>query len=136
ILAALATPSASAQTFSVLYTFGGGPDGANPEAGVIQDAKGNLYGTASRDGKSCGVVFKLTLAGVETPLHTFGQQGCFPMGGVVRDASGNLYGTAMRGGTYQKGIVFKLAPNGKFTVLHKFGGSDDGAYPVTGLILG
>ncbi len=136
ILAVLVVPSVQAQTFSVLYTFSGGPDGANPEAGVIQDPKGRLYGTASRDGKSCGVVFKLTLAGMETPLHTFGQQGCQPMAGLVRDTAGNLYGTTVKGGTYQKGVVFKLAPNGKYTVLHKFGASDDGAYPVTGLILG
>jgi uncharacterized repeat protein (TIGR03803 family) len=135
LIAVLAT-SAVAQTFSVLYTFNGGPDGGNPEAGVIQDANGNLYGTTFRDGKSCGVVFELTTGGVETPLHTFGQQGCYPWGWLVRDVAGNLYGTTREGGRYQKGIVFKLTPNGKFTVLHKFGATaTDGAYPVTGLIL-
>jgi uncharacterized repeat protein (TIGR03803 family) len=136
LIAALTTPSAVSQTFSVLYSFNGGQDGGNPEAGVIQDAKGNLYGTTYRDGKSCGVVFKLTTGGVETPLHTFGQGGCYPWGWLVRDTAGNLYGTTRQGGRYLKGIVFKLAPNGKFTVLHKFGATPtDGAYPITGLTL-
>jgi hypothetical protein len=57
----------------VLYSFTGAEDGANPLAGVIEDAAGNLYGTAGGGGNlgtfcqgegGCGVVFKLAPAGV------------------------------------------------------------------------
>jgi uncharacterized repeat protein (TIGR03803 family) len=132
-----ATSPVLAQTFSVVYRFQAGSGGWNPGGGVILDASGNLYGTASRGGKQCGVVFEVTAAGAETPIHTFGQKGCEPLAGLVQDVAGNFYGTTRIGGRYAKGIVFKLAPDGKFTVLHKFGvNGDDGALPVTGLILG
>jgi uncharacterized repeat protein (TIGR03803 family) len=51
---------------TVLHRFTG-PGGAHPEAGVIRDAHGNLYGTALSggdlscgQGQGCGVVFRLT----------------------------------------------------------------------------
>jgi hypothetical protein len=45
---------------TVLYSFTGVPDGANPDAGVIRDSAGNLYGTTQYGGKgNVGVVFKL-----------------------------------------------------------------------------
>ena len=57
----VAAPSAQAQTFTVLYSFSGGADGAYPEAGLIRDAAGNLYGTTYGGGASgYGTVFKLT----------------------------------------------------------------------------
>jgi uncharacterized repeat protein (TIGR03803 family) len=44
----------------VLYSFTGGGDGAGPEAGLIQDAAGNLYGTATSGGAyGYGTVFVL-----------------------------------------------------------------------------
>jgi uncharacterized repeat protein (TIGR03803 family) len=57
-----------AGTETVLYSFTGGADGGNPGAGLIQDAAGNLYGTAPVGGATstcnppygCGVVFRLT----------------------------------------------------------------------------
>ena len=45
---------------TVLYSFTGGADGANPNGGVIRDSAGNLYGTTYNGGTSgAGVVFKL-----------------------------------------------------------------------------
>jgi hypothetical protein len=35
---------------TVLHTFTGAPDGANPEAGVFRDTAGNLYGTTRAGG--------------------------------------------------------------------------------------
>jgi len=104
---------------TVLYTFTGGTDGGSPLAGVILDAAGNLYGTATdrgkagcRGGTGCGVVFKLDAAGQETVLHTFSAppDGATPNGGVVLDSSGNLYGTTYQGGEQNAGVVFKLTP--------------------------
>src|SRR3974377_566080 len=58
---------AQAQTYRVIYTFTGYPDGSGP-VGVVIDRAGNLYGTASQGGLDsgncsgfgCGTVFKLT----------------------------------------------------------------------------
>jgi uncharacterized repeat protein (TIGR03803 family) len=137
--------------FKVLYSFTGGADGANPAAGLIRDAPGNLYGTTAQGGHqssactfgngTCGVVFKLSPTGTETVLHSFtgGADGGNPVAGLVRDAAGNLYGTTQYGGVAcfgntTCGVVFKLSPSGAETVLHTFTGGADGGNPTAGLI--
>jgi uncharacterized repeat protein (TIGR03803 family) len=95
---------------TVLYSFTGGADGASPVAGVIQDAAGNLYGTASEGGVisescfanlGCGVVLKLDPTGHETVLYTFtgGADGSHPNAGVIRDAAGNSTGLPLTAAT-------------------------------------
>jgi uncharacterized repeat protein (TIGR03803 family) len=86
---------------TVLYTFTGGADGANPGAGVILDEAENLYGTTEVGGIGFGVVYKLDPLGQETVLHSFagGADGASPYSGVVRDLAGNVYGTTLMGGT-------------------------------------
>jgi uncharacterized repeat protein (TIGR03803 family) len=81
---------------TVLYAFTGGADGGQPQAGVIFDSAGNLYGTTYGGGASrAGVVFKLDTAGHETVLHSFtgGADGYGPLAGVILDSAGNLYGS-------------------------------------------
>jgi len=57
---------------TVLYTFTGRTDGGSPNAGVVRDSAGNLYGTTSAGGTgSWGVVYKLDPAGQETVLFGF-----------------------------------------------------------------
>jgi uncharacterized repeat protein (TIGR03803 family) len=98
---------------TVMYTFHGDTDGAIPEAGVIRDASGNLYGTTHNNGNSYGVVFKLDTSGKETVLHAFtgGADGAQPMGKLVRDRRGNLYGVTENGGdpTCKCGVVFEIS---------------------------
>jgi len=123
---------------TALYTFTGGADGANPFAGLIMDAAGDLYGTTLYGGDSnSGNVFKIDTTGKETVLHTFtgGADGGNPQARLVLDPSGNLYGTTQHGGTYLKGTVFKLSTDGEESVLHSFGGPPDGAYPLAGVVL-
>ena len=98
-------------TETVLYNFIGGADGANPLAGVVSDAKGNLYGTTSAGGKfGHGTIFKLTPAGKHIVLYAFkgGADGGSPEAGLILDSAGNLYGTTNSGGTGNFGTVFKL----------------------------
>jgi len=54
--------------------------------------------------------------------------------GLIADAAGNLYSTTVFGGTYGAGVVFKLDPSGKETVLYTFTGAADGGFPGSGLI--
>ena len=119
-----ASQAAQAQTYKVLYSFKGTPDGKNPWAELIRDAKGNLYGTTSRGGVSYwGTAFKLDPRGKETVLYNFlGGYGELPMSGLTRDAKGNFYGTTSQGGFYGRGTAFKLDMRGNETVLYSFGG--------------
>ena len=127
---------------NVLYTFTGGADGVDPDAGLIFDQVGNLYGTTTRGGvHGWGVVFELTPntdgSWIESILYSFGPHGRLPVAGLVFDTAGNLYGTTVYGRT-QKGTVFKLTKNadGSWTesVLHSFSGGKDGEGPGAGLI--
>jgi uncharacterized repeat protein (TIGR03803 family) len=111
---------------TVLYNFTGGTDGWYPEAPLVRDQQGNLYGTTIFGGDQgtfcagfCGVVFKLTAAGQETVLYAFTGQadGENPSAGLLRDGNGNLYGTTQSGGDLSCplggvlgcGVVFKLS---------------------------
>jgi len=128
---------------TVLHSFSGDPDGYSPEAGLIFDSSGNLYGTTMWGGASgAGTIFKLARNGHdgwnETVLHScVYREGQNPVASLVFDAAGNLYGTTWGGGTQGFGTVFKLAPNGhgdwKQTVLHSFK-NRPGALPLGSLI--
>jgi uncharacterized repeat protein (TIGR03803 family) len=145
-LAVVATPSAQAQTFTVLYSFtGSGVDGANPDAGLVQDGAGNLYGTTLYGGSGpfgcpfgCGTVFKVDTAGTETVLHSFGEtakDGESPDDGyLILDGAGNLHGTTVYGGADDSGTIYTLSAAGKETVL-SFTSGAKGAFPYAGLIL-
>ncbi|HLY05643.1 MAG TPA: choice-of-anchor tandem repeat GloVer-containing protein [Rhizomicrobium sp.] len=133
-----------------IYTFSGGSDGANSNATLIADRKGNLYGTTQRGGSTgcsssygpgCGVVFRLSPKGKETVLHTFmgGVDGIWPQSGVVADADGNLYGTTWEGGstlyTYGCGTVYRITPESEESVLHAFRCGKDGSAPYASLLV-
>jgi uncharacterized repeat protein (TIGR03803 family) len=129
-------PTTGAET--VVYSFAGGTDGADPFAGLI-DVKGTLYGTTANGGGTYnyGTVFSLDPAtGAETVLHSFGggTDGGIPVASLI-DVKGTLYGTTKVGGTVGAGTVFSLdLATGVETVLHSFAGGSDGTYPVAGLI--
>jgi uncharacterized repeat protein (TIGR03803 family) len=129
----------TANNLTVLYNFTGHSDGGGPNAGLVRDAQGNLYGTTRYGGvPTSGTVFKVDEAGNETVLHSFGAagDGVLPMASLVRDAQGNLYGTTNQGGAANWGIVFEVSAAGRETVLHSFTGSgfSDGIFPDASLV--
>jgi len=127
------------------YRFTGGVDGAYPNGNLLVDPKGNLYGTAFEGGDSscvipeslsagCGVVFKVSSAGVETVLHTFtGPDGEGPGAGLVA-SKGKVYGETTGGGTDSFGVLFDLSTGGE-EVLYNFKGSTDGQAPNGSLLI-
>jgi hypothetical protein len=152
--------AASAQSETTLYDFTGGTNGGAPEAGLIVDAQGHLYGTASGGGLpggclfslGCGTVFELsgsTAGGwTLTTIYTFqgGADGGDPDSTLLMDGSGNLFGETLGGGGSTStclnvgcGTIFELSPDGsgEWTkkTLHEFLGGQDGSGPDGGLVL-
>jgi uncharacterized repeat protein (TIGR03803 family) len=112
---------------TVLYGFAGPPDGARPEARLL-NVNGTLYGTTSVGGSSCqsfggcGTVFSITPGGKEKVLYRFRgspYDGAIPSAGLV-DVKGTLYGTTILGGASNIGTVFSITPGGKEKVLYSF----------------
>jgi uncharacterized repeat protein (TIGR03803 family) len=154
----IAPPSGGGWSESVLYGFSGG-DGASPQASLLADASGALYGTTASGGAGpcfggCGTVFKLTppvAAGApwtESVLYGFsgGGDGRAPFAPLVADANGALYGTTVQGGVTAGGgagfgTVFRLAPpaiaGGAWTLstLYTFTGGNDAGAPFGGVVL-
>jgi uncharacterized repeat protein (TIGR03803 family) len=141
------TPSGSGWIESDLYDFTSGADGSFPQAGVVLDREGNIYGATSAGGSGHGgTVFELansngnwiyndlySLTGPGGPRLVVG-----PIGNLVMDGAGNLYGTSISDGAHGYGAVFKLTPsNGRwtYTSLHDFTNGSDGGYPYSTLVL-
>jgi uncharacterized repeat protein (TIGR03803 family) len=153
------TGSVSAPTYSALTTLVSfnGDDGADPLAGLIRDAAGDLFGTtlSGGPGGGLGTVFELVNTGTvsapsygSTPatLVTFtgGDDGGLPLGGVVGDAAGDLFGTTNNGGARGDGTVFEIVNTGTVSApvyshtprtLWFFTGGADGKNPEAGLTI-
>jgi uncharacterized repeat protein (TIGR03803 family) len=129
---------------TVLHNFTGYPkDGASPQGVLVQGTDGNFYGTTYQGGaNNYGTIFKITPAGVLTLLHSFAPSstnldGANPQTGLVLGSDGNFYGATVIGGYYNGGLLYKITPAGKFTILHSLcstSGCTNGFYPRTPLV--
>jgi uncharacterized repeat protein (TIGR03803 family) len=154
----LAPPPAACKTAvcpwdeTILRRFSTG--GVFPESEVTFDSQGNLYGTTNqsagaRDGgggcEPCGDVYELLPSNggwTEEDIYEFsgftlGDTGGYPIGGVIFGRDGNLYGTTSAYGC-EYGTLFQLTYSGSTwteTTLHSFCGGNDGASPVSSLIM-
>jgi uncharacterized repeat protein (TIGR03803 family) len=132
----------------VIYNFHDAPDGVEPDAALVFDSGGNLFGTTYLGGAyGFGTVFELSPDAdgqwSESLPHSFayGDDGGLPEDSLLVDSSGNLYGTTALGGSgpcsITCGTVFEVSPkgNGKWTerILLNFDGTD-GAQPIGNLI--
>ena len=127
---------------TVLHSFGFNSHGCCPQASVVMDKAGNLFGTAS-------VAFELswgTGGWKETVLHDFTGQhgdGSGAYAGLIMDTNGNLYGQTELGGSNRCGggcgTIYQLTPtsDGKWKehILHRFQARWDGSSPVGALVL-
>ncbi|MGA9471298.1 MAG: choice-of-anchor tandem repeat GloVer-containing protein [Terriglobales bacterium] len=143
-VALLSVTTASAQTYTPLYTYpqtGSGSSGITWPSLLSQGQDGNLYSTIETNGAyNSGSVYKMTTAGVYTPFYSFCVEGShcastggYPLGGVTLGFDGNLWGTTQNGGKYAVGTVFKITSAGTLTNVYSFtNGKDDGVpnYPV------
>ena len=115
-----------------------GSNGADPQAALIFDASGNLFGTTGTGGASGdGTVFEIAKgSAVITTLASFsGGNGIFPRAALTLDSNGNLYGTTYRGGDNNDGTLFEVAAGSNaITTLVSFNGAN-GANPMSALTL-
>jgi uncharacterized repeat protein (TIGR03803 family) len=125
--------------FSHLFVFGGGSEGQNPGAGLIQANNGLFYGVTERGGTNDdGTIFQMSADGTETPLYSFtaGNDGAVPIAALTQGNDGNLYGTTYGGGVSNAGAIFKITPAGVLTPLHTFTNGMDGGNSFSPLIQG
>jgi uncharacterized repeat protein (TIGR03803 family) len=145
---------AQALGFTSLFSFPGGNGGGVPQAGLIADSGGSLYGTTFGGGNTacgalgCGTIFKVSFVGGvprHTVLHRFtgGAGGYGPNTQLIFGKDGALYGMTLNGGGCTKspttgcGTLFRLkrSPTGwVFTTLYKFKGGADGYSPRGALV--
>ena len=141
-----------AGNFSVIHTFEGKDGGPFPDGWLAADHEGDIYGITGNGGSAVsstnlgnGTIFKIGRRGEESDLYNFvgGAQGFTSLGSVIRDNLGNLYGATYFGGDTTDplcsavggcGVVFRLDPWGRYTVLHTFTGPD-GANPWASLYM-
>jgi uncharacterized repeat protein (TIGR03803 family) len=135
----------AAGTVTVIHEFGACPeDSAGPIGALTLGPDGNFYGVSDHGGSypNSGTVFVISPAGETRVLYAFPPEPhFFPWVGVAQGLTvgrdGNLYGVTVYGGRNVddfggRGTAFMITPQGAFTTLHSFGGSGDGAHPITG----
>ena len=137
------------QTLTTIHDFGSGPDGENPQSGIIFDRDGNIFGSVALGGLSGdGVIYTLKPAGDgvswnQSFLYQFrgSPDGQTPDSVLTMSPSGKLFGTTQLGGTKNMGTVFMVTPpavpggRGRERILYSFGTtSQDGASPNVGLL--
>ncbi len=124
------TAAGYASTPTALVSFNGG-DGQWPQAGLIADVNGDLFGaTFEGGGANDGTVFEIkkTAAGyasAPTTLISFnGTNGANSAGSLIADADGDLFGTTLRGGAHDEGTVFEITGGGFVTIASATPASD------------
>jgi uncharacterized repeat protein (TIGR03803 family) len=128
----------SSGALTTLYNFcsqSGCPDGQYPVGPLTQGTDGDIYGITYAGGDyaacnvdGCGTVFKITLSGKLTTLHTFAAtDGEYPSAGVVEGPGKLFYGATNAGGASSDGTIFTITSSGTFNSIYNFSGADGSA---------
>ncbi len=144
-------------TFTTIYSFPDGSDGAGPMSRLAIGPDGDFYGSTSAGGggscltdrgyHGCGTIYKLAslprgeagigLAWSESVLYRFsGTNGAYPQGDLTFQSDGNIYGTAINGGSAGWGLIYNLTDsNGQWneSILYELRNNGDGQYPWGGV---
>jgi uncharacterized repeat protein (TIGR03803 family) len=120
-------------TYTLMYSFLGSSNGANPKAALCLASNGLLYGTTYSGGAGFGTLFSYNPgSGSIVTLHTFfNTDGSSPNTALIQASNGKLYGTAAGGGANSNGVIFSydyIAPS--YTVLYSFTSATDGELPT------
>jgi uncharacterized repeat protein (TIGR03803 family) len=139
-------------TLTTLYRFCSQtncPDGIYPQAGLIQAADGDFYGTTYGGGATGhGTIFQITAGGTLTTIYSFCSKpncadGSWPYASLLQATDGNFYGTTSGGGsgtcgnTNSCGTLFQLTPSGVLSTFYNFcsqASCSDGGFPSAGVI--
>jgi uncharacterized repeat protein (TIGR03803 family) len=106
--------------------------------GLLLASDGNFYtrnqGEAlevceDNPNNNCSTIYKIAADGTTTIFHNFAEtptlinaDGLQPTS-LLQGTDGNFYGTCASGGSFGYGTIFKIAPNGTFTLLYDFPGT-------------
>ncbi|MEJ0049077.1 MAG: choice-of-anchor tandem repeat GloVer-containing protein [Rhodospirillales bacterium] len=150
VLVLALSSQAHAAAEKIIHPFHGARDISTPQAPLVADAAGNLYGTSYAGGQfGNGTVFEFvhpdgTHGWTKKLLYSFtgsGSDGAHAQSAVTIDSAGNLYGTTSGGGQYFGGTAWELVkPTGdgswQEVILHAFGNNNDGNSPHGTLLPG
>jgi len=137
---------------TTIYNFcpqSGCADGSGPEAGLVQAANGDLYGTTNVGGtqghaggsQGDGTVFRMSPRGALAATASFnGADGCGSYAGLVQATDGDLYGTTAHCGAFDGGTIFRMSTSGAPVLLYSFCSQGfpsctDGSYPWGGALV-
>jgi hypothetical protein len=133
------TPSNGSWSESVIYNFSNNNIGHYPQASLVIDQAGNLYGSTWLSGS----VFELSRSNGQWNASALYANAPYfgSLAGLTMDQAGNFYGVSCvgsnSGNNSGSGFVFKLTKsNGMWTLtdLHDFSGSD-GSCPIGSIAL-
>ncbi len=141
LMAAGTYPLLAQTNYAALASFGFETQlGHNPEAPLVEDTAGILYGTMSG---GFGGVFRIAKGGANyrALIRFSGADGAmqfngfYPAAGLTLVSNNLLFGTCSLGGTFGAGTLFRLSTSGTgFVVLHHFTNGSDGGNPVGELL--
>ena len=121
----------------IVFKFSEDEEGLNPKTSLLEYGD-YLYGVTPYGGKhNFGTIFRLNKNGNDFQvLHHFdgAKSGANPNGSLTPGPDGYLYGTTTLGGSTDRGLLFKISPDGRhFTRLYEFTGLS-GKYPKGDLL--
>lgn len=123
--------------YGTIHSFDPRSGPCGPTGGLVDGHDGWLYGLAQACGAAgAGAVYRVKIDGTFQTVHDFAggtADGNLPAGRLELASDGLFYGVTTEGGANDEGVVFQLAPSGRYAVLASFGGTS-GERPRSGLL--